>query len=388
MSLVNLIDTTFTAKNISTALSVYEYTVPGSGLWYHLYFQVRLYQVAGGGDYTINLRLNDGDALADDPMVPKTTYTAAAGAQNIWFQGEAFGGSGDVFNIMCAGLAGDTAVVGSIRIFHDNAVGATTYGNKLDVSTTGEAGLDFDNIKAATAPTTLTNITVPIVTTTATATAVTTLNGIANGAITAAAIATGAIDADAIADNAIDAGAIASDAITAAKIAADAVTEIQSGLATPAGVWTYASRTLTQAAASVVSAVSGSTITIQRGDTLSASLSNIGSLVGYVSVDFTVKANLDDTDAEALLRIRLNASTLSDGLLIVNGATATSEADGSITITDEPTGDITIGLAASVTDDLEEGSYTYDVQMITATAVTTRTAGVCKIVRDVTRAVV
>ena len=144
---------------------MYEYTVPGSGLWYHLYFQVRLYQVAGGGDYTINLRLNDGDILADDAMVPKTTYTAAAGLQNIWFQGEALGGSGDVFNVMCLGLAGDTAVVGSIRIFADDAVGATTYGATLDVSATGEAGLDFSNIKAAANPTTLTNITVPVVTT-------------------------------------------------------------------------------------------------------------------------------------------------------------------------------------------------------------------------------
>jgi hypothetical protein len=71
------------------------------------------------------------------------------------------------------------------------------------------------------------------VTTTATATAVTTVNGlaanvitstaIANDAITAAKIATGAIDADAIADNAIDAGAIAADAITAAKIADGAI---------------------------------------------------------------------------------------------------------------------------------------------------------------------
>lgn len=161
-----------------------------------------------------------------------------------------------------------------------------------------------------------------------------------------------------------------------------------STLATPASVWSYSSRTLTQAAASVISAVSGSTITIQRGDTLSAALSNIGSLVGYVTVDFTVKSDLDDEDDDAILRIRLNASGLNDGLLIVNSVTATSEADGSITITDEPTGDITISLAASVTDDLEEGSYTYDVQLITATAVTTRTSGICKVVRDVTRAVV
>jgi hypothetical protein len=40
----------------------------------------------------------------------------------------------------------------------------TTAGAKLDVSATGEAGLDFDNIKDATGAHTLTNITVPVVT--------------------------------------------------------------------------------------------------------------------------------------------------------------------------------------------------------------------------------
>jgi hypothetical protein len=41
----------------------------------------------------------------------------------------------------------------------------TTAGRKLDVSDTGEAGLDFDNIKDATGAHTLTNITIPTVTT-------------------------------------------------------------------------------------------------------------------------------------------------------------------------------------------------------------------------------
>src|SRR3990172_10578914 len=49
---------------------------------------------------------------------------------------------------------------------HGNAklVRSTTPGNALDVSGTGEAGLDFNNIKDAAAPKTLTNITVPVVT--------------------------------------------------------------------------------------------------------------------------------------------------------------------------------------------------------------------------------
>lgn len=47
----------------------------------------------------------------------------------------------------------------------DKLVRSTTPANTLDVSATGEAGLDFDNIKDATGAHTLTNITVPTVTT-------------------------------------------------------------------------------------------------------------------------------------------------------------------------------------------------------------------------------
>jgi hypothetical protein len=120
-----LIDTTFTAKDIHTAVSVYEYIVPAGVVKVRI--QVRLYQIAGGGDYTINLRLNDGDAQADDPVVPKTTYTAAAGAQNLWLAtGDFDVDPGDSVNVMVLGLAGDTAVTGSIRIFDDT-------GTKVDL---------------------------------------------------------------------------------------------------------------------------------------------------------------------------------------------------------------------------------------------------------------
>lgn len=46
----------------------------------------------------------------------------------------------------------------------DDLVRSTVPANPLDVSATGEAGLDFNNVKAATGATTLTNITVPVVT--------------------------------------------------------------------------------------------------------------------------------------------------------------------------------------------------------------------------------
>jgi len=130
------------------------------------------------------------------------------------------------------------------------------------------------------------------------------------------------------------------------------------------------------------------TINIRRGDTLSAALTGLGSLSGYVSIDFTLKEKTSDTDDEAILRIRLNQSGEDDGLLRVNGAAASQASDGSITIDDADAGDITIALAESVSDDLEvRSSMYYDVQLITATAVSTLSEGYCNVNADVTRAV-
>lgn len=154
-------------------------------------------------------------------------------------------------------------------------------------------------------------------------------------------------------------------------------------------IWSASSRTLTQAAASVTAAVSGSDITVHRGDTLDASLTGLGSLSGYVSIDFTVKEKKSDSDNDALIRIRLNASGSSDGLLRFNQAAASDDTQGSITIDDEADGDITIALDASLTDDLkaQSGLY-YDVQLITASAVSTLTYGGLEVTADVTRTVI
>ena len=136
-----------------------------------------------------------------------------------------------------------------------------------------------------------------------------------------------------------------------------------------------------------VTAVIGSTITILRGDTLTASLLNLGSMESYVSLDFTVKASAYQSDDDAVIRIRKNASGTGDGLLRLNGAAHTTGTDGSITINDAPTGDITIMLKAGVTDDLVPGTYVYDIQLIEAAEVTTLTTGSLIVSADVTRLV-
>ena len=136
-----------------------------------------------------------------------------------------------------------------------------------------------------------------------------------------------------------------------------------------------------------VTSVVGSTITILRGDTLTASLLNLGSMESYVSLDFTVKASMHQSDDDAVIRIRKNASGLTDGLLRLNGAAHTIGTDGSITINDASTGDITIMLKATVTDDLVPGTYVYDIQLIEANGVSTLTTGTLIVSADVTRLV-
>lgn len=104
--------------------------------------------------------------------------------------------------VITTGTVGGTSavgyVIGEFSIEARSAVMPTTAARTLDVSATGEAGLDWANVGGATTAVSLTNTTVATVTTTTTATNVTTVNGLAAGVVTAAAIATGAIDADAI----------------------------------------------------------------------------------------------------------------------------------------------------------------------------------------------
>lgn len=94
--------------------------------------------------------------------------------------GNGFAAGTDVTVVIEAGTVGGTSVVGyvvgSFSIEHRSSVRPTVAGRTLDVAATGEAGLDFDNIKQATGATTLTNIRVPNVTLADTTTALTTNN--------------------------------------------------------------------------------------------------------------------------------------------------------------------------------------------------------------------
>ena len=74
-------------------------------------------------------------------------------------------------------------------------------------------------------------------------------------------------------------------------------------------------------------------------------------------------------------------------MLRFNGAAASSGLLGSIAIDDLASGDITITLDETATDDLSTGVYIYDVQMISAAGVKTLTYGKLIVSADVTRLV-
>jgi hypothetical protein len=105
----------------------------------------------------------------------------------------------------------------------------TTAGRTLDVSATGEAGIDWANVGS---PTTTINLSG---TTISTSQAVASVSG-AVGSVTGnvGGNVTGSVGS--VATGGITATSIATDAIGAAELAADAVTEIQSGLATSSGL--------------------------------------------------------------------------------------------------------------------------------------------------------
>jgi hypothetical protein len=150
--------------------------------------------------------------------------------------------------------------------------------------------------------------------------------------------------------------------------------------------WVYATRTLTQSAAAVTAAVSGSALTILRGDTWSASITGLGDISNYSALWFTVKRDRDDADSASVVQILLSSPTVStDGLQRLNGASATAS-QGSITVDDATAGNVTIAIDEAATAQLAGQACVYDIQVRRTTgAVNTLTEGECDVNADVTR---
>ena len=200
---------------------------------------------------------------------------------------------------------------------------------------------------------------------------------------------TAAILADTGTDG-VKVASLATDSITADALKADAVTEIQSGLATAAGlstisglvddlesrltaaragyldklnvagelantsnayafkadtvsvpqnVWSYHTRLLTNIGSTIESPAAGDPLNIYRDTTVLISLTNLGAIGVDDKLWFTVKDSVEEPDENSIIQIdRL-------GLLYINGAPASQVEDGSITVLDDVLGNVEIKLA-------------------------------------------
>jgi hypothetical protein len=151
---------------------------------------------------------------------------------------------------------------------------------------------------------------------------------------------------------------------------------------TLAAMWGAASRTLTQSAAAVAAAVAGTTLTVQRGDTLSASFTGLGNITARTKLWITGKKDRSHPDTAAVFKIEETV-----GLQVIVGAAAVTPANGSIVVTNATTGALTVTLAAVESAKLDEmiGGH-YDIQMLTASGVSTLTDATLVVTQDVTRA--
>lgn len=165
-------------------------------------------------------------------------------------------------------------------------------------------------------------------------------------------------------------------------LGADDSVRILAATPTREALWSSAERTLTQTAAQVTAAVAGSTLTVQRGDTLSASFTGLGNISARTKLWVTGKKDKSHPDTAAVFKIEESA-----GLEIIAGGTATTAGNGSITVTNATTGALTVALAAVETAKLDEmvGGH-YDIQMLTASGVQTLTDATLVVTQDVTRA--
>lgn len=128
---------------------------------------------------------------------------------------------------------------------------------------------------------------------------------------------------------------------------------------------------------------STTTLTEVRGDTWSVVIEGLGSLVGRTKLWFTIKRNTGDADTDAIVQIEETAK-----LKYLNGAAATTAADGTLTVDSVGDGDITVVLKPAASSLIVPRSdLSWDVQVLAAGVVTTLRSGTFVVTADVTRTV-
>jgi hypothetical protein len=238
-----------------------------------------------------------------------------------------------------------------------------------------------------------------------------TADAFAADAIVAATLATGVLTADAFAADAIVAATLATNAITADALATDAVAEIADGVwdeltaghavagttgkaLSDAGAagdpWAAATRTLTSTAAATLAAVTGSALAITRSATYEATLSGMTIGATWKKIWLTLKEDTGLTDAKSTAQIvESNPGAVTDGMLYLNGAAASSAALG-VLVVDQSAGTVAITITDEATATLTApASGTYDLKCLLAAGTTSiLTAGTYTVSTTPTAAIV
>jgi hypothetical protein len=143
--MARLIETdSFTNKDISAAVAIGAYTANATRL---VHVRVALDQVAGNGDYIIYATLQIAGTGSSYRIIPITTAAAASGVTALMFVSQGIPmDNTDVLTVYIDGLAGDTTTPDTrVDFYEKDYLRPTVSGRTLDVSATGEAGIDLTN---------------------------------------------------------------------------------------------------------------------------------------------------------------------------------------------------------------------------------------------------
>ena len=117
--------------------------------------------------------------------------------------------------------------------------------------------------------------------------------------------------------------------------------------ASAAEVWSYGQRTLTMSAAQIAAIVSGSSLTLHRGDTLTIAITGLGDISDRSQLWITGKNRSGDSDEDSQFQVEE-----TEGLLVLVGETPEDDETASIVVDDETAGDITITISAAASKKL------------------------------------
>lgn len=147
---------------------------------------------------------------------------------------------------------------------------------------------------------------------------------------------------------------------------------------------------LSQTASSAVAAMTGSDLAMVCGITYSTTISGLTIPATWSKIYFTVKDDLDDSDAASVLQITDLATpdAAIDGIVYLNGvaATVTTRAYGSLVI-NQAGGTVAITVTDEGTALIPTGKYSYDLKCILAAGTTTQlsSGGYCTVELTETR---